>query len=427
MPLRLEPIQRDQLGFGDLQIARLETRKEYRSGMEKNRYLIVGGGMAADAACRGIRDVDASSPIAVVAAESHPPYARPPLSKALWKGADEQSVWLDTETLGVDLHPGRAIVSLDLSARRATDDSGQEYGYERLLLATGATPRRLPDASEDVIYFRTIDDYRRLRGVAQEGAHVVVIGAGFIGSEIAAALTMSGCEVTMVFPGEGIGDRIFPPGLVAFLNDYYRSKGVALLSSEQVERVEKTSDASVVHLDSGRVLSASAVVAGLGVIPNDRLAVLVGLPTDDGILVDDRGRVVGHGDVFAAGDVARFPAAALGRTVRVEHEDHAKSHGRRVGANMAGGNDPYDHLPFFYSDLFELGYEAVGETDPRLTTLEHWVELGRKGIVCYADERSRPRGFLFWDVWGKTEAGAALISAGQPIEHDTLARLLGDS
>ncbi len=190
---------------------------------------------------------------------------------------------------------------------------------------------------------------------------------------------MSGCQVTMVFPGEGIGERIFPPALVAFLNDYYRSKGVEALSSEQVGAIEKTTDGFLVRLQSGRVLTAATVVAGLGVSPNDRLPAAAGLPTESGILVDDRGRVDGRADVFAAGDLARFPALALGKTVRIEHEDHARSHGRLVGANMAGGDESYDHLPFFYSDLFELGYEAIGETDPRLETTEHWAELGRRG------------------------------------------------
>ena len=129
---------------------RTRTRERVPRGqVYQYRYLVVGGGMAADAACKGIRDGDASGPAGVVAAEQHPPYARPPLSKALWKGDDEQSVWLGTEKLDVDLQLGRMIVSLDLSARRATDDRGQEYSYERLLLATGATPRRLSGAPDD--------------------------------------------------------------------------------------------------------------------------------------------------------------------------------------------------------------------------------------------------------------------------------------
>jgi NADPH-dependent 2,4-dienoyl-CoA reductase/sulfur reductase-like enzyme len=128
--------------------------------------------------------------------------------------------------------------------------------------------------------------------------------------------------------------------------------------------------------------------------------------------------------VFAAGDVARFPAKALGKHIRVEHEDHANTHGRAVGANMAGADAPYDHLPFFYSDLFELGYEAVGEVDSRLESVATWVEPNRKGVVSYIDDQRRPRGFLLWDVWGKVDEARTLIEVGKPIAEGQLEGLL---
>jgi 3-phenylpropionate/trans-cinnamate dioxygenase ferredoxin reductase component len=392
--------------------------------MQRYRHLVVGGGMTGHAACRGIADREPDASVAVVSSEQHPPYARPPLSKALWRGKDEDSIWRGTDELGVDLHLGRTITQLDLDAHTGTDDQGESYEYERLLIATGGTPRRLRDASDDVIYFRTLDDYRRLRELAQEGTHFVVIGGGFIGSEITAALTSNGCRATMVFPEAGIGARIFPADLAAFVTDYYRERGVEVLTGEGVDTVEANGDASRVHLGSGRTLDAAAVVAGLGIVANDGLASSVGLPTDDGVLVDERGRVGGRDDVFAAGDVARFPVPALGITWRVEHEDQANTHGRHVGANMAGADQPYDHLPFFYSDLFDLGYEAVGDTDPRLATLAEWAEPNRKGVVCYADDDGRPRGFLLWDVWGKVDAATELIGAGEPVDAASLRELL---
>ena len=378
--------------------------------MRSYRYLIVGGGMTADSACRGIRDHDGDGSIALVGAESHPPYSRPPLSKALWQGKEESSVWRGTEELGVELILGRRIVSLDLDARRAADDTGEEYEYERLLLATGGKPRRLDDAP-DAIYFRTLDDYRRLRGAAAEGTHVLVVGGGFIGSEIAAALQSNGAQVTMVFPEDGIGARLFPADLASFVTNYYGEKGVEVRTGEKA---------------SAEVLSgAEVVVAGLGIEPATELADAAGLAVDDGIVVDDRGRIGGRPDVFAAGDVARFPVAALGGTTRVEHEDHANTHGRTVGANMAGADTPYDHLPFFYSDLFDLGYEAVGEVDSQLPTVEHWKEPGREGVVAYVDGERKPRGFLFWNVWGKVDDGRSLISAAQPIDESTVQELAG--
>jgi NADPH-dependent 2,4-dienoyl-CoA reductase/sulfur reductase-like enzyme len=392
--------------------------------MAAYRYVIVGGGMTADAACRGIRDHDADGTVGLFTAEGHAPYARPPLSKGLWSGKDEASVWLGTPDFGVDIHAGRRIVSLDLDAHAVIDDAGETHAYERLLLATGGTPRRLPSGGDEVVYFRTLDDFRGLRARAEDGVRVAVIGGGFIGSEVAAALSSTGCEVTIVFPEGGIGARLFPADLSNFVNDYYRSKGVEVLSEELVEEITRDGATFRLATSAGRALEADVVVAGLGIVPSTDLAEQAELDIDDGILVDEHGRAGGRADVFAAGDVARFPVPALGGTRRVEHEDHANTHGRRVGANMAGASEPYDHLPFFYSDLFELGYEAVGDVDSRLATVEEWADPSRKGIVGYVDGDGSARGFLLWDVWGKVDAARGLIRSGVAIDGAVLRTLL---
>ena len=388
--------------------------------MAAYRYLIVGGGMTADSACRGIRDRDADGTIGVFAAEAHEPYVRPPLSKALWSGKEESSIFRGTPELGVDVHAGRRIVALDLEAHTATDDAGDAYAYEKLLLATGGTPRRLPHGGDDVIYFRTLDDYRRLRDVAGDGVRIAVIGGGFIGSEIAAALSTNGCAVTIVFPEAGIGARLFPAELSAFVNDYYREKGVTVLAEEFVEAIGRGS----VTTKRGTAIETDAIVSGLGIVPATELAEAAGLDIDDGILVDENGRAGGGDDVFAAGDVARFPTPALGGTRRVEHEDHANTHGRLVGANMAGAEEPYDHLPFFYSDLFDLGYEAVGDVDSRLDTVAEWAEPNRKGVVAYVDGDGTARGFLLWDAWGKVDSARELIRTGAVVGAGDLRPLL---
>ena len=396
--------------------------EESETAMQTTRYLIVGGGLTADAACKGIREVDSVGRITVVGEEAYPPYSRPPLSKALWKDAEESSIWRGTEKLGVELRLGRRIATLDPTPHRATDDEGEVYAYERLLLATGGRPRRLPFGADEVIYYRTLDDYRRLRALVAAEARFVVIGGGFIGSEVAAALAMNERPVTMVFPEPGIGARIFPPDLSAFVTDYYRARGVEVLPGATVDAIERIGDTVHVTTGDGRVLETEAVVAGLGLTPSTELAEAAGLDVSDGIVVDDRGRIAGHDDVFAAGDVARFPVAALGGTMRVEHEDHAKSHGRRVGANMAGADEPYDHLPFFYSDLFELGYEAVGELDSRLRTTADWVDVGGAGTVYYLDDADRPRGVLLWNLFGRVDTARELIRAATPIQTTALVR-----
>jgi NADPH-dependent 2,4-dienoyl-CoA reductase/sulfur reductase-like enzyme len=379
-------------------------------------YLIVGGGMTAAAAIEGIRERDADGAVVLVGAETHPPYKRPPLSKKLWAGGKEESIWYDEELGGADAVHGRRVVALDLDAHRATDDQGDEYLYDKVLLATGGVPRRLGGRDDDVLYFRTLDDYRALRAAAEDGARVIVVGGGFIGSELAASLASNGAIVTMVFPERGIGARLFPAELSDFVTSYYRDKGVEVLAEQMVAAVE----GSRVDLGSGRTLESDLIVAGLGILPAVELAEAAGLPVDNGIVVDEYGRAEGRDDVFAAGDVASFPSSALGRRFRVEHEDHAKSHGRLVGANMAGANEPYQHLPFFYSDMFELGYEAVGDVDSRLETVESWEEPNRKGVVTYLDDERRPRGVLLWDTWGKVDQARELIRAGKPVGEGVL-------
>jgi 3-phenylpropionate/trans-cinnamate dioxygenase ferredoxin reductase component len=386
----------------------------------KTRYLVVGGGMTGDAACQGIREHDADSPITLVGAETHPPYKRPPLTKGLWTGGDEEKIWRGTDQLDVDLRLGRTIVSVDADAHTAADDAGDTYRYEKLLLATGGRPRRLPGGTDDgIVYYRTLDDYHRVRALAKEGARFVVVGGGFIGSEIAAALASNGCRVTMVFPDAGVCARLFPSELSAFVTEYYREKGVEVLAGETVESAGN----GTVRTGGGTELEADGVIAGLGIEPATELAASIGLPVEDGVAVDELGRAGGRDDVFAAGDVARFPLASLGHAGRVEHEDHANTHGKTVGANMAGAGQPYDHLPFFYSDLFDLGYEAVGDLDSRQRVVTSWKEPNRKGVIAYVDDEDRPRGFLLWDVWGKVDAARDLIRAGEPVDEAALGDL----
>jgi NADPH-dependent 2,4-dienoyl-CoA reductase/sulfur reductase-like enzyme len=202
-------------------------------------YLIVGGGMTADAAAQAIHEADPKGTIGLVGAEAHPPYDRPPLSKALWKGEPEDKIWRKTALTGAALHLGRRVTAIDPRGRVATDDRGTTYRFEKLLLATGGAPRRLPLTSDPVIYFRTLDDYRRLRAFASQPARFAVIGGGFIGSEVAAALRMQGRDVTMFVPEASLGARVFPAELGRFLVDYYREKGVVMRTGEGVAGLER--------------------------------------------------------------------------------------------------------------------------------------------------------------------------------------------
>ena len=221
--------------------------------------------MTADAAVHGIRELDADGTIGLFSAESDPPYNRPPLTKGLWKGDALDSIWRKTGDAGIDLNLGRRITALDLPAKTAINDRGERHTFEKLLLATGAAPRRLPFGGDDVIYYRTLNDYRRVREVADTRGAVVVIGGGFIGSEIAAALAMNGCKVSMLFPEEGIGARIFPADLAKFLNGYYRDKEVDVKPGAEVAGITSADGSFVVSTKSGSKFKAAAVIAGVGV------------------------------------------------------------------------------------------------------------------------------------------------------------------
>lgn len=379
--------------------------------MKHYSYLIIGGGMTADSAARAIRVADPTAAVGLICAEPHPPYARPPLSKGLWKGDPESAIWRGTDSIGVDLRLGRRVTALDAKKKAVTDDRGDVLSYDKLLLATGGTPRRLKFDTAQVIYYRTYDDYRRLRALANENLHFAVLGGGFIGSEIAAALKLVGRNVVMLVPEDGIGARVFPADLSHFLVGYYREQGVDVRTGEGVAGLSQDADNVALKTTTGQSLSVDIVIAGLGIQPNIELAEQAGLRVENGIVVDELLRT-SMPEIFAAGDVANFFNPALGTRMRVEHEDNATTMGAAAGRAMAGQGTPYTHLPFFYSDLFALGYEAVGELDPRLEVVSDWKEPFREGVVYYMKD-GRVRGVLLWGIFGRVDDARALI--GQPL------------
>jgi 3-phenylpropionate/trans-cinnamate dioxygenase ferredoxin reductase subunit len=382
------------------------------------KYLIIGGGMTADAAVGGIRQLDGEGSIGLIGEEPSPSYDRPPLSKGLWRGDSVEDIWRNTQEQGVDVHLGLMAQVLEPRNRHLTDERGEVYTFEKLLLATGGRPRRLPFGEDRIIYFRTLEDYRKLRTLAEQGRRFAVIGGGFIGSEIAAALAMNGKEVVMLFPKEAIGSHAFPADLARFLNGFYREKGVEVLAGETVSGLETQTKKLDVRTSGGQEITVDGVIAGIGIEPDVRLAEGAGLEVGNGIVVDEFLRTSSP-DVYAAGDVANFYNPDLDKRLRVEHEDNANTMGLLAGRNMAGAAEPYHHLPFFYSDLFELGYEAVGEVDARLETVADWKDLGREGVVYYLRE-GQVRGVLLWNVWEQVDAARRLIAEPGPFEADDL-------
>lgn len=386
--------------------------------MDKYQYIIIGGGMTADAALDGIRDLDPENKILMISSDGVPPYNRPPLSKGLWKGKDPSSIWRNTQEKKVDLKLNALVTRIDPANEVVELSSGEKIGYDRLLIATGGAPSKLPFGGDKVIYYRNFDDYQKLRALSEEKTKFSVIGSGFIGSEIAAALAMQGCDVSLFDIGPGIGWNIFPEHMVNFLNEYYLEKGVKVFPGARIEGITESTSGYQIRLENGELHDTEAVVAGIGIQPNVKLAEQAELKVSNGIEIDQMLRTTNQ-DIFAAGDVANFFNPLLNKRIRVEHEDNANSMGKQAGRNMAGAGESYDYLPFFYSDLFDLGYEAVGELDSHGQIIEDWQEKYQKGVLYYLKDR-RVTGVLLWNVWDKVDEARGVIAMKGPIEPKEL-------
>jgi NADPH-dependent 2,4-dienoyl-CoA reductase/sulfur reductase-like enzyme len=388
-------------------------------------YIIIGAGLAGASAAEGIRQLDPRNPILLLGAERELPYDRPPLSKQLWTGAKSvNDVFLHEEnfysTAGIELRVGVNVTHADAGARMLRDSEGRTYRYERLLLATGGTPKQLniPGGNLDGIsYFRTLGDYRRLREAAVQGKSALVIGGGFIGSELAAALCMQGLSVSLIFSSPWLGSHVFPEGLGRALTQLYRDKGIDVLAADIPLSIRREAGGFAALTRAGREIRADVIVAGVGIAPNVALAREAGVVTAGGVCVNEF-LETSKPDIFAAGDVALAPHPVLGPR-RVEHWDNAASQGTQAGRNMAGAREPFTFIPFFFSDLFDFGYEAVGDIDSRLRIFADWQEENKTGVIYYLDG-DRVRGVMMCNVWGQVDAARALIEADRPVSASDL-------
>ena len=393
-------------------------------------YAIVGGGLAGASAVQGIRELDAVGRILLIGEEKHLPYDRPPLSKKLWFGKQKvEDIFLHDRAFydkqAVTLALGVKAVRLDPHAKTLTTAKGETYGYGKLLLATGCKSRTLAIPGGDlegICYFRDLNDYLRIREVAAEGKSAVVIGGGFIGSELAAALNICKLHVTMIFPGALLCDRVLPDYLGRAVQQRYAEKGVRVLAADKPVSFGKNDHKFITRTGKGEMIESDIVIVGVGVIPEVELARSGELEVGNGIVVNEY-LETSRPDIYAAGDNTFFPYRALGQAMRIEHWDHALNQGRWAGRNMAGAHEPFTYQPYFFSDLFEFGYEATGEVDSRLETFADWQKENDTGVIYYLRDE-KVRGVMMCNVWDKVETARELIRKGERVSPEKLRGLI---
>jgi len=384
-------------------------------------YLIIGSGMAADAAAKGIREFDDVGRIGIVGDDADPPYTRPALTKKLWTDPEfnEDDNWLHTGTMtGATIMSATEIVSIDPDSHIVVSRDKKEFGYDQLLLATGGTVNTVDmPASERSIYFRTFADYRALRRLSGYERQVAVIGGSYIGMELAAGLAQNNTQVTLIYPQPILGGDIFPEPLAQAMQADFGNREIRLLGNTRVESGSSAHDSTLLRFADGSEQRFDGVVSGLGITPRTALAQGAGVEINNGIVVDEQLRT-NIRDIYAAGDVACYPDRILGRQ-RVEHVNNATSMGATAGRIMAGSNEVYDHTPYYYSNVFDISWQAVGTLDSSLQTIADWREPLQSGVIYYL-RNDRVAGVLLWNLADKLDAARAVLADERPQDAATL-------
>jgi 3-phenylpropionate/trans-cinnamate dioxygenase ferredoxin reductase component len=396
------------------------------------RVVIVGGGLAAAKTAEALREEGYAGAIVLFAAEKHVPYDRPPLSKAFLKGEQSEvdgyvlpESWYAEHD--VDLRLGTAVTAVDAAAHEVVATDGSRTAYDKLVIATGASPRRsdLPGADlGGVLYLRTVEDSRRLKEAFQPGANVVIVGGGWIGLEAASAAREAAAKVTVLEMAPQPLVAVVGPKLGQSFADLHREHGVDLRTGVTVEAIEPAVDShrvGAVRLGDGTSIPADIVLVGIGAIPNTDLAVTAGLELDNGIVVDAQGKS-SNPDIFAVGDVANADTPALGQRVRVEHWANALDRPPSVARGVLGRPGDFDKLPFFYSDQYDLGLEYSGRGG-RDDDLVIRGDLGKREYLAFwvSPEDGRVTAGMNVNVWDVQDDIQALIASRDAVDREKLA------
>jgi len=350
--------------------------------------------------------------LAILSADNAVPYERPPLSKSFLAGKDsEDSIKINPDdfykTQGIDLRLECRVASVDLKRKRLTLEGGDEFGFQELIIATGARPRTLsiPGSKlQNLFYLRTLNDSKAIRNAAEKAKHAVVIGGGFIGMEVTAVLAQKGIDVALVLNDDRVFKKLFSPEMSSFFETYYAARGVRLIKSMSVTEFRGGGGVNSAVLRDKQTIPCDLVLAGIGVQPAIEVVTNSGLEVGDGILVNEYLQA-NHPDVFAAGDVANYQDVVFEKRRRVEHWDNAVSQGQYCARSVMGDKAPFRHVPYFFSDVFDLSYEYWGDSS------------GADQVVHRGDLSSNS--FSVW--WVRHQRLVAAFTMNRPDEERNLA------
>ena len=407
--------------------------------MSEQTFIIVGASLTGAKAAEELRERGFDGRVLLIGAEPERPYERPPLTKDYLRGESPRAkAYVHEEGFyaqhQIELVTSATVTAIDPAASEVTLADGRELGFDRLLLATGAEPRRIAVSGADlygVYYLRTLADCDVLRERLDAGGHAVVVGAGWIGSEFAASARQRGLEVTVIDPLALPNERIFGPEIGGFYRDVHLNHGVELLLGDVVQSFEGDGAVARVRTVSGRAVDCDFAVVGIGVVPRVELAERAGLAVDNGVLVNEQLQTSAPG-VFAAGDIARAWHPFFGERVRVEHWSNALNQGPAAARAMLGDPVSYDRIPYFFSDQYDVGMEYSGHA-PQWDEVVFRGERDGGGFIAFWLQGGRVIAGMNVNVWDVNEHVQSLVRSrravdvAELIDSDTpLESLLGE-
>jgi NADPH-dependent 2,4-dienoyl-CoA reductase/sulfur reductase-like enzyme len=396
--------------------------------MKTSKYLILGGGMVAGYAAKQLVESGLKPhELTIVSADSSIPYERPPLSKGFLAGKEtEASILINADDFYrahvIEVRLNCVVSSVDSAGKNVRLQSGEEIGFEKLVVATGAQVRTLDVPGSnlmDVYYLRTLEDSKRIRQKAKGAKRAVVIGGGFIAMEVTSVLAQKGIETTMVLPDDRIWKRFFTAPMSRFFEEYYTARGVRFAKNNKVVELKGAGTVESAVLQNGEAAPCDMVVAGIGVKPVTELLANSGIEVADGVAVNEY-LETSRRDIYAAGDVASYYDVLFGKHRRAEHWDNAVSQGQHCARVLAGDRTPFVHVPYFFSDIFDLSYELWGDSSGAEQVIERGDLSSRSFSVWWLRQGKLVAAFTMNRSDEEREAAPRLIQSGEPVSAGTL-------